>query len=184
MRYFFHRGDPPHTRVLLIESGSRWLVENVLKHLRTQFGDEVEIDIVTCYAGTPAGYDARTTVYRVSDYPNKESRAQFVRQLKSRGYSSAGMICSGEPIMSKWKWMLFLRLPAKFFIMNENGDYFWVHRDNSEVIRRFTRARLGLVGEGALRTIARLLSFPFSLLYLILYALAVHTRRRLRMAFR
>jgi hypothetical protein len=93
------------------------------------------------------------------------------------------MICSGESIMSKWKWMLFLRMPVKFFVMNENGDYFWVHRDNWSNIRRFVRARLGLVGEGSLRTVVRLLVFPFSVLYLVLYALAVHARRRLRATF-
>ena len=184
MRYFFQREDPPHTRVLLIESGSRSLIEGVLPHLHRQFGPDVEVDLVTCYAGLPAGYDTSTTVFRVTDYVTPESRADFVRHLKARGYSSAGMICSAEPIMTKWKWMLALRLPAKFFIMNENGDYFWVHRDNSKVIKRFMLVRLGLAGEGSLHTIGRLVMFPFSLLFLMLYALTVHTRRKLRMAFR
>ena len=184
MRYFFQREDPPHTRVLLIESGSRSLIETVLPHLRRQFGDDVEVDLVTCYAGLPKGCDSRTTAYRVTDYATPESRSELVRTLLARGYSSAGMICSGEPIMTKWKWMLFVRLPARFFVMNENGDYFWVHRDNWNTIKRFVRARLGLVGEGSLRTLGRLLIFPFSVLYLILYALAVHARRKLRMAFR
>ena len=184
MRYFFQPEDPPHTRVLLIESGSRSLIENVLPHLRRQFGDDVEVDLVTCYAGLPAGYDAGTSVFRVTDYVSPESRAELVRQLKARGYSSAGMICSGEQIMTKWKWMLAFRLPAKFFIMNENGDYFWVHRNNSKIIKRFMLVRLGLAGEGSLHTIGRLLVFPFSLLFLVLYALTVHTRRKLRMAFR
>jgi hypothetical protein len=184
MRYFFQREDPPHTRVLLIESGSRRLIEIVLPHLRRQFGDKVEVDIVTCYAGAPAGYDERTKIYRVSDYGTAEGRAELVRDLKARGYSSAGMICSAEPIMTKWKWMLAARLPARLFIMNENGDYFWVHRDNWSVIKRFARARMGLVGEGTLRTLLRLLLFPFSLAFLILYALTVHARRKLRLAFR
>ncbi len=184
MRYFFQRKDPPHTRVLLIESGSRWLIENVLQHLRRQFGDDVEVDIVTCYAGAPAGYDDRTTIYRVADYGTPEGRTRLVRELKARRYSSAGIICSAEPIMTKWKWMLAVRLPARIFIMNENGDYFWFHRDNWNTIKRFTRARLGLVGEGTLHTIVRLALFPFKLAFLILYAVAVHARRRVRMAFR
>jgi hypothetical protein len=184
VRYFFQNEDPPHTRVLLIESGSRALIENVLPHLQRQFGDDVEVDLVTCFAGTPKGYDSRTTVYRVGDYATPERRSEFVRTLQARGYSSSGMICSGESIMTKWKWMLFFRLPAKFFIMNENGDYFWVHRDNWNTIKRFTRARLGLAGEGTLRTMGRLLIFPFSVLYLLLYALTVHTMRKARMAFR
>jgi hypothetical protein len=184
VRYYFQRADPPHTRVLLIESGSRALIENVLQHLRRQFGDDVEVDLVTCFAGLPEGYDSRTTVFRVTDYATPESRSAFVRTLKTRGYSSAGIICSGESIMTKWKWMLFARLPVKFFVMNENGDYFWVHRDNWHTIKRFARARLGLVGEGSLRTVGRLLFFPFSVLFLMLYVLVVHVRRRVRLALR
>lgn len=170
--------------MLLIESGSRSLIEPIPAHLQRHFGQKVEIDLVTCFDGLPAGFDSATTVYRVMDYGSPESRRDLVRLLKARRYSAAGMICSAEPIMTKWKWMLALRLPAKFFIVNENADYFWVHRDNAKTIKRFMLARLGLAGEGSLRTLGRLLIFPFGLLYLILYALAVHARRKLRMAFR
>ena len=93
------------------------------------------------------------------------------------------MICSGEPIMSKWKLMLFFRIPAKFFIVNENGDYFWFHRDNSRNIRAFSLARLGLTGAGAVRTAVRLLLFPFSIVFLLLWAFTTHARRALRLAF-
>ena len=36
--------------------------------------------------------------------------------------------------MTKWKWLIALRIPAKVFIVNENGDYFWLHRDNAALI--------------------------------------------------
>ena len=39
-----------------------------------------------------------------------------------------GVICAAEPIMTKWKWWLGNKLPAKTFIINENGDYFWLDR--------------------------------------------------------
>jgi hypothetical protein len=91
-----------------------------------------------------------------------------------------GIICSGEPVMTKWKWMLGLRIPAKVFVINENGDYFWADRTNLKIIRQFVFLRAGLAGAGAVRTIARMLSFPFTLLYLLLYATTVHTRRALR----
>ena len=90
------------------------------------------------------------------------------------------MICSNEPIMTKWKWVLAARLPAKVFILNENGDYFWLDRGHLSNIRNFVLVRAGLTGSGAVRTLARLVSFPFTLLYLILYALTVHLRRKLR----
>jgi hypothetical protein len=90
------------------------------------------------------------------------------------------MICSAEPIMTKWKWVLAARLPGKVFVVNENGDYFWLDRGHLANIRYFILYRAGLTGSGAVRTLARVVLFPFSLLYLILYAAAVHLRRSLR----
>ena len=144
------------------------------------WGPDVQIDLVTCYAGAPAGY---ATVFRTGDYASSEGRRRLVRELRARGYSSAGMICSAESIMTKWKWMIALRLPAKFFIVNENGDYFWLQRSNMGTIRRFALVRMGLAGEGGLRTTGRLLLFPFTLVFLIAYAGFVHARRLLRLAF-
>ena len=47
-------------------------------------------------------------------------------------------------------------------------------------IRQFVLFRSGLAGSGAVRTLARLISFPFTLLYLLLYATSAHARRALR----
>jgi len=183
VRYFLTRREPPLTRLLLIESGSRSLVEGILPHLRTVWGPDIAVDLVTCYAGLPEGFGPETIVYRVTDYGSPEGRKELVRLLRSREYAIAGMICSGEPIMTKWKWLIALRLPAKVFILNENGDYFWVHRDNAATIREFSLVRLGLSGAGAIRTIGRLLLFPFSVLFLLMYAFAAHSGRFVRRVF-
>ena len=84
--------------------------------------------------------------------------------------------------MTKWKWVLALRIPAKVFIVNENGDYFWFDRQHLGVIRHFVALRSGLAGAGAVRTMARLFSFPFTLLYLLLYAASVHVRRSFQLS--
>jgi hypothetical protein len=183
VRYFWTRRQPPLTRILLIESGSRSLIENILPHLRSVWGPDVPIDLVTCYARLPAGYSPETVVYRVTDYGSPEGRKELIRLLQEGHYSVAGMICSAEPIMTKWKWLFFFRLPARFFILNENGDYFWVHRENIATIREFLLVRAGLSGAGAIRTIGRLLIFPFSVLFLLLYAFTAHAGRWLRSAF-
>ena len=75
---------------------------------------------------------------------------------------------------------LAARLPAKVFVINENGDYFWLDRGQWRTILHFALFRAGLTGSGAVRTLARVVLFPFSLLYLILYAITVHFRRSLR----
>jgi hypothetical protein len=180
VRYFWTRREPPAGRILLIESGSRALAEGILPHLRASFGQQVEIDLLTCYAGLPEGFGPETAVYRVTDYGSPEGRRQLVRLLRSRRYSVAGMICSAEPIMTKWKWLIAWRVPAKLFIVNENGDYFWVHRENMATVREFFFVRLGLSGAGAIRTLGRLLIFPFSVLFLLLYAFAAHSGRLVR----
>src|SRR5260370_25421072 len=72
--------------------------------------------------------------------------------------------------MTKWKWMLAARLPGKVFVLNENGDYFWLDRGHLSNIRHFILFRAGLTGAGAVRTLARLVLFPFTFLYLILFS--------------
>ena len=184
MRYFLSRREPPLTRILLIESGSRSLLEGILPHLRSVWGPDVPIDLLTCYAGLPEGFAQDTVIYRVTDYGSREGRKELIRVLRNSQHSIAGMICSAEPIMTKWKWLIALRLPVKVFILNENGDYFWIHRDNAAAMRQFSLVRLGLSGAGAIRTVGRLLAFPFSVLFLLMYAFAAHTGRFVRQAFR
>ncbi len=181
MRYFLTGRQPPPSAILLVESGSRGLLEGLIGGLRRTWGPDFPIDLVTCYATPPRGFDAgRTRIYRVSDYRGRRRRRQLYRELARNRYSQMGIVCSGEPLMLKWKWALALRLPAKVFAINENGDYFWLDRKHLSTIRQFVILRAGLAGSGAVRTLARLFSFPFALAYLILYAAAVHARRALR----
>lgn len=180
MRYFFRRSIPPFSRVLLVESGSRDLFEKLLPILYQNHPGMV-CDLVTCYAGAPRNFrEDQGSVYRVSDYPAGPARQRFYRELAANGYNIIGIICSAEPIMTKWKWMLAARLRGKVFVLNENCDYFWLDYGHLENIRYFLLYRAGLTGSGAVRTIARVVLFPFSLLYLILYAMLVHSRRILR----
>jgi hypothetical protein len=181
VRYFLTGRQPPPGAILLVESGSRGLLEGLIPGLRQTWGDELSIDLVTCYASLPKGFEPRNTrVYRVSDYRGREGRRRLYRELARNQYTLAGIVCSGEPVMTKWKWVLAWRLPAKVFVVNENGDYFWLDRMHFGVIRRFVLFRAGLAGSGAVRTLARMISFPFTLLYLLLYATTVHTKRALR----
>lgn len=181
MRYFLTRREPVASRILLVESGSRDIVEGVISGIRGTYGDEIQVDLVTPYPGLPKGYDAATTrVYRVSDYRGRAGRARLYRELGANGYNIFGMVCSAEPIMTKWKWMLALRLPAKVFVLNENGDRFWLDYTHFPVIRHFVLFRAGLAGADAVRTLSRVFLFPFTLVYLLLYAAAIHSKRALR----
>jgi len=180
VRYFLRRRHPPISRILLVESGSRHLIERVLPHLRRIYSEPIPIHLVTCYAGSPEGIEQ---VHRVTEHRGPDGRRQLYRALAAKHYSIMGIVCSAEPIMTKWKWMLAARLPVKVFVINENGDYFWLDRGHSRAILHFALFRAGLTGSGAARTIGRLLAFPFTLLYLLLYASTVHIRRAWRKGY-
>jgi hypothetical protein len=181
VRYFFRRRVPPIQRVLLVESGSRSIAETVLPRMLNVFGSQVSVDLVTCYPGIPAGFPPDTRVFRVSDYQGRAARGRLYRELRAIGYDAAGIVCSAEPIMKKWKWALGARVPAKLFVINENADFFWFDYDRRGVIAHFALLRSGLGGAGAVRTAARLAAFPFALVFLLAYAAAVHSRRALRL---
>lgn len=184
MKYVLSRRTPPGKRILLIESGSRGMAEGVLPGLTGSWGGQYQMDLVTCYGGLPAGFPEGGTVYRTGDYGSPEKREELVAELRGRDYAYAGIICSAEPVMTWWKWYLALKLPAKVFIVNENCDYFWINRENASTLREFALVRMGMEGGGALRVIARLVAFPFAILYLLLYAFTAHARRALRTTFR
>lgn len=181
VRYLLSQHIPPFRRVLLVESGSRYLLEDLIPGIYENHPDCEAVDLVTCYPGLPSTFDtARGRVFRVWEYQGRARRKQLYAELDAAGYSVCGIICSGEPIMTKWKWTLATRLRAKLFILNENGDYFWFDRSNWSTIRHFALFRMGLAGMAGVRTLAGLALFPFTLTYLMMYAAWVHVRRKVR----
>ena len=180
MRYLLTGRQPETRAILLVESGSRGIVERMLPPLRKSWGAGVPIHLVSCFATLPQGFPPETRLYRVADYRGAEGRGKLYRELAANRYSHVGIVCSAEPLMTKWKWMLAARLPAKVFVINENADYFWLDRLHIANIWAFVLLRTGLAGTGAVRILARFLSFPFTFLYLVLYATTVHARRALR----
>ena len=180
MRGFFTRKIPEFDRVLLVESGSRHLVESLLPFIYSSHPVS-RFDLFSCYAGTPEGFMRdRGAVYNVNDYSGRPAQRKLLSDLTKNSYDVLGIVCSAEPILATWKFVIAARIPAKVFVLNENGDIFWVDRGHLEAIRNFIAFRAGLTGSGAVRTVARVTMFPFTLLYLLLYAATVHLRRKLR----
>jgi hypothetical protein len=181
MRYFLTRRHPAVSRILLVESGSRHLLEGLIPFFRQAYGEQIPIDLVTCYAGLPSGLEEGSTrAYRVMDYRTKSERQKLIRELRAARPSILAIICSDEPIMTKWKWALAFRLPAKLLILNENGDFFWLDRGHWRIASRFVRVRAGLTGGNAVPTILRFVLFPLAFAYLLLYAAVIHLRRKAR----
>jgi hypothetical protein len=181
VRFVLSGRQPNPSAILLVESGSREILERLIPVLRSVWGTEIPIDVFTCYAGLPRGFEPQNTrVFRAGDYRTREQRTAALRALKANGYTWVGIVCSGEPVLMKWKWALAFGLKAKVFIINENADYFWLDRMHLPIVFRLATERTGLAGAGAARTLARVFAFPFTLAYLLLYAAAVHGRRAIR----
>jgi hypothetical protein len=167
--------------VLLVESGSRYLLEDLIPGIYETHPELENLDIVTCFPGQPSTFDpARGRIWRIGEYRGRENRKRLYRELTEAGHTVTGVICSGEAIMTKWKTVLAWKTSGKVFILNENGDYFWLDRENRSTVRHFMLYRTGLAGAGAVRTLAQLVLFPFTLIYLLLFAAFVNLRRAIR----
>jgi hypothetical protein len=182
MRYLTAR-CPRIERILLVESGNRSITERVLPKLSVSFTDLTSVDVITCYGGVPAGLAEHAAVYRTQDHATAAERANLLRRVRESGATVVAMICSDEQIMTRWKWWLAAKLPAKILIVNENADYFWLDTAHIGYIKRFALKRLGLSGQFAGRTVARVAAFPAILAYLLTYAAVTHLRRAWRIRF-
>jgi hypothetical protein len=159
------------------------LLESFIPWIYATYGDHCRVDVVTCYAGAPANLVPETsTIYHVTDYHGAEGRECLLGELRERRHTVTVMLCSGEPIMTKWKLWLAWKLPPKVLILNENGDFFWFDRTQWRLILHFALFRAGLSGDGASERSAQLLLFPLTLTYLLLYAAWVHIKRAARMS--
>ena len=182
MRGILRTNIPKFRRLVLIESGSRDLLEGLIPGVYKNHGPDTVVDVVTCYAGEPKGLAESSTVFRLADFTGSDGRSRLVAKLKAQEYNVCGMICSGEVIMARWKWYLAFHVPAKTFVLNENGDYFWLDRAHTNLIWHFMLFRMGLAGAAAVPTLLRLVTFPLTLLFLVGFALIVNLRRLARLA--
>ncbi len=187
MRYFFARRGPspdaPPSRMLLVESGSRSVLESGIERFRSIYGDLVQFDLLTCLPGLPQALNpASTRVFRVTECRTRADRRKLLGAIRRQGYRLLGIICSDEPVMTPWKIAVAAILPAKVLVFNENADFFWLDWRHRGAIRRFVFARAGLLDEGAVRKLARVAAFPSVLVYLLAYAAWIHLRRRWRVA--
>ena len=180
MRLFLRSTGVAMDRVLFIESGSRDLAERFLTHLYAAHPAQ-RVDILTCYAGAPSSFDpSRGVVISVHSSSGFGGRRQLITGLARNRYSVVSILCSGEPIMTPWKWAVALRVPAKLLIVNENVDYFWFDRGNLGSMRALVRHRFGVHTVSSPQLAISVFRFPFVFLYLLLYAGWIHARRLLR----
>ena len=75
-----------------MESGTRGLLEGLIAGLRQAWGDQIPIDLVTCYATLPKGFEPHNTrVYRVGDYRGRAARRTPVPRTGRNRYALVGI---------------------------------------------------------------------------------------------
>lgn len=187
MKWFLSRRVPPVTRLLLVESGPRSVAERALPLFREVFGQDVPIDLLTCLPANPENFfpgDGAPAgeVWRVTEHPDDAARWRLLKTIRAKRHPVAAIICTGDRTMAPWKKAVLVLLPAKFLVVNENADFFWIDRGHWRAVARFLLYRAGLSEDSAVRTVARIFAFPLSLIYLLAYASYVHLVRFSRMA--
>jgi hypothetical protein len=178
-RRFWSLYTPVFRRILLIESGSRSITEKWLGWVRSEY-PHASIDLFTCFDGKPESFKNNDgAIFMTQDYSTKDARRALAAEFQGNGYDLIAVLCSNEPVMTRWKWYIALSVPSKIMVVNENADWFWLDRGRLSTIRQFISARLGLSGAGAARLPMQLIALPFSLAYATAATLYFHLRRRL-----
>lgn len=179
MKWFLSGRAPHATKILLVESGSRHLLERAVAEMSRHF-PAAKFDLCTCYPGVleTAAVDQVWRVNEVRSFGAKLSMARAV--LRTRP-PIAALLFSGEPVMFNWKMLLLAALPSKIIVINEHGDFFWLDRKNLTLLRSFVGARLGVGGDAFLRAFSQVLVFPFVFLFLVFYTLVTYLARWTRL---
>ena len=181
MRYFFRRYIPEPRRVLLVESGSRRIMEKAHARMRSIF-PQARYDLCTCFPGAPASI-CFDRIFRVTEAPDILSKWRMALAMRRSRPSIAALLYTGEPILFPWKILLMALLPSKLLVVNENGDFFWLDWRNRAVFGQFLGARVGVNGPDLLRAACRLLFFPVALTFLLLNALVAYLGRWSRLLY-
>lgn len=179
MRWFLSGRVPHPTRILLVESGSRHLLERAVAQMNRHF-PTARYDLCTCFPGVleTAPVDQ---VWRVNEARSLGAKLSMARAVVRTRPSIAALLFSREPVMFNWKMLLLAVLPSKIIVINEHGDYFWLDRKNLKILRSFVGARLGVGGDAFLRAASQVLVFPFVFLFLVFYALVTYLARWTRL---
>ena len=152
--------------------------EKAVVCLSKAFGAGVPIDVLGCRRTPPLGAESYADV---SEARTLSQRLAILRRIRRGGYSVAGVLSSGDSTMALWKLAAIIVVPAKFLVLNENVDFFWIDRGHWTNAVALLQQRSGLGGESTVRSMAWFAALPFAALFLLCYATWVNVTRVLRL---
>ena len=178
MKYFFRRKAPEAADILLIESGSPDVRRRALEKILKIF-PSARCHLCTCRPAPPSGEFA--SVYPVTDYPSVWEKLRLLISFRRKRWEVLVILCTGEPILWRWKVLATLMLPAKVLVVNENADFFWLDWGNRKALRGLLGMRWGENLDDLSRTLLRACAFPLTLLILLCTVGFLYTRRMWRL---
>lgn len=178
MRGVFDR-DRNLTRVLLIESSPREVGDIMLARLYGQLEQPGTVDLLTCYATAPAGFDlGRGRTYSVHQPEAVANRSSFVKSLARGPYDAIVILCAGSGVLAKWKWAILAQTDARVVFADETGDWFFVSVRNVSQLAVLMVRRMHLADIPQVLLMAgKWIVAPLTVLWLVLFAIYVHLRR-------
>ena len=180
MKYFFRRKIPVAGDILFMESGSPEVARRALEGIRKIF-PRARYHLCTCQP-VPST-TMFSSVFQVTDYPTGWEKLGLLFSFWRKGWEVLVILCTGEPLLWRWKILALAILPAKVIIVNENADFFWLDWGNRATLRRLMGIRWGVNLDEILFTMLRAVAFPFTLLLLLATAGFLYLRRARRLLF-
>src|SRR5687768_1258048 len=174
MKHFFRQKFPPSGDILIIESGASQVTDRACPGLRRLY-PEARFHLATCWPNRRSAEFAE--IFSVVDYAGRGTKLGLLRQFRRHGYTVLVVLCTGQPVMSLWRALSLVLVPAKVIIVNENADFFWLSWENRATLRAFLGARWGINLRHSAMILLRAAAFPLTILFLMLTALFYYLRR-------
>lgn len=174
MRAFSGREALPVSRVLLVESGPRSAAETLVRKLRTEVCPEGAIDLFTCLPDQPRGLGTTSRAWRSYNAGTGAQRWRTVRELRRERHGVVAILCSGSPILAGWKLALAALLPARVLLAHEDQGLVWLDLRHWREAARIASSRSRLRDPKFLRQLAHAAALPFTVSFLLAFAVKAH----------
>lgn len=180
MRWFLRRRVPLIDRLLLVESGPRTDVQQLVPLLRESVCGNAPIDLFTCLPDAPAGLGDDTRTWRSYEARNNAERWRMLLGLRRQRHAAAAILCGDSPLLATWKVALAALLPGKILLIDKVEGLVWLDRRHWRKALKLGISSSGLRNPEFIRKLSHAAFLPIALPVLLVFAGKVHLRRLIR----
>ena len=180
MRWFLRRRLPLVDRLLLVESGPRTDVQQLVPLLRESVCGNAPIDLFTCLPDAPSGLGDDTRTWRSYEARNNAERWRMLLGLRRQRHAAAAILCGDSPLLATWKVVLAALLPGKILLIDKVEGLVWLDRRHWRKALKLGISSSGLRNPEFMHKLAHAAFLPIGLPVLLGFAGKVHLRRLIR----